>query len=230
MRETTMRAVTKTTSAIAVLSALALTAACGGDDSAAGGAGAEPSASGSADAAAELVGAGCADYAKAVPDGPGSFEGMAAEPVAAAAASNVLLTTLTAAVSGQLNPQVNLVDTLNQDEFTVFAPVDDAFSALPPRTVNQLAKPRQSTRLTNILTYHVLPGRTSPSDIEGEQETVNGAPLTVSSVDDTLVVNEGTDSEATVICGGVQTANATVYLIDAVLMPSAAPSSESDSE
>ena len=54
---------------------------------------------------------------------------MAQDPVATAASNNPILTTLTAAVSGELNPDVNLVDTLNGDEFTVFAPVDDAFAA-----------------------------------------------------------------------------------------------------
>ena len=78
-----------------------------------------------ADPAADLVGPGCADYADAVPDGAGSVTGMSADPVAIAASNNPLLTTLVAAVSGKLNPDVNLVDTLNGGEFTVFAPVDD---------------------------------------------------------------------------------------------------------
>ena len=85
-----------------------------------------------ADPAADLVGPGCADYAAAVPDGPGSVTGMSTDPVAVAASNNPLLTTLVAAVSGQLNPDVNLVDTLNGDEFTVFAPVDDAFAKIDP--------------------------------------------------------------------------------------------------
>ena len=64
-------------------------------------------------ASAELVGPGCAAYAAQVPTGPGSVAGMAMDPVAVAASNNPMLTTLTEAVSGQLNPQVNLVDTLN---------------------------------------------------------------------------------------------------------------------
>ena len=78
------------------------------------------------DAASNLVGPGCAAYADAVPSGAGSIQGMSQDPVAVAASNNPLLTTLTAAVSGGLNPDVNLVDTLNGGEFTVFAPVDDA--------------------------------------------------------------------------------------------------------
>src|SRR5690606_15079651 len=73
------------------------------------------------DPAANLVGPGCEAYADAVPDGSGSIEGMSQDPVAVAASNNPMLTTLAAAVSGELNPDVNLVDTLNGDEFTVFA-------------------------------------------------------------------------------------------------------------
>ena len=71
----------------------------------------------SADQTPNLVGPGCASYAQQVPTGPGSIAAMAQEPVAVAASNNPLLTTLTAAVSGKLNPNVNLVDTLNGGQF-----------------------------------------------------------------------------------------------------------------
>jgi uncharacterized surface protein with fasciclin (FAS1) repeats len=167
-----------------------------------------------ADPAADLVGPGCAAYAEAVPDGAGSIEGMSADPVAVAASNNPMLTTLTAAVSGQLNPEVNLVDTLNGDEFTVFAPVDDAFAAIDPATIESLKT--DTATLTSILTYHVVPGRIEPADIAGMHTTVQGADLEVTGSGDAWMIND-----ANVICGGVQTANATVYLIDAVLMPPA---------
>ena len=167
-----------------------------------------------ADPAANLVGPGCADYAKAVPDGAGSVEGMAQDPVAVAASNNPLLKTLVAAVSGQLNPKVNLVDTLNGDEFTVFAPVDDAFAKLPAKTVKALSKPANADMLSAILTYHVVPGQITPDEITGTQTTVQGADVEVTGEGDSLKVND-----ANVICGGVQTANATVYLIDSVLTP-----------
>ncbi|MFE7844164.1 fasciclin domain-containing protein [Microbacterium sp. NPDC057407] len=166
------------------------------------------------DPAANLVGPGCADYAEAVPDGAGSIDGMSADPVATAASNNPLLTTLVAAVSGQLNPDVNLVDTLNGDEFTVFAPVDDAFAAIDPATIEALKT--DSETLTSILTYHVVPGQVAPADIAGTHTTVQGSDLEVTGSGDELMVND-----ANVICGGVQTANATVYLIDAVLLPPA---------
>ncbi|GHS90144.1 cell surface glycolipoprotein MPT83 [Actinomycetota bacterium] len=165
-----------------------------------------------ADPAADLVGAGCADYAAQVPDGPGSVTGMSTDPVAVAASNNPLLTTLVAAVSGQLNPDVNLVDTLNGGEFTVFAPVDDAFAKIDPATIETLKT--DSALLTSILTYHVVAGQLSPDMIDGTQTTLQGGTVEVTGSGDDLMVNG-----ATVVCGGVHTANATVYLIDTVLMP-----------
>jgi len=166
------------------------------------------------DPAANLVGPGCAAYADAVPDGAGSIQGMSQDPVAVAASNNPLLKTLVAAVSGQLNPDVNLVDTLNGSEFTVFAPVDDAFAKIDPATIEALKT--DSATLSSILTYHVVPGQIEPSDIAGMHTTVQGADLEVTGSGDDWMVND-----AKIVCGGVQTANATVYLIDTVLMPPA---------
>lgn len=164
------------------------------------------------DPAANLVGPGCAAYAEAVPSGDGSVEGMAQDPVAVAASNNPMLTTLTKAVSGELNPEVDLVDTLNGDEFTVFAPVDDAFKALPEEDLNAVASDAQM--LSSVLTYHVVPGQIMPEDLPGMHDTVEGQQVEVTGSGDELMVND-----AQVICGGVQTANAVVYLVDAVLMP-----------
>src|SRR3954453_12103682 len=130
-----------------------------------------------ADPAADLVGPGCADYAAAVPDGPGSVTGMSTDPVAVAASNNPLLTTLVAAVSGQLNPDVNLVDTLNGSEFPVFAPVDDAFAKIDPATIESLKT--DSATLSKILTYHVVPAQLSPDMIDGTQTTVEGGTVEV---------------------------------------------------
>lgn len=226
-----MRTMKKLAASVAVVSAITMTAACGSDDSA-DTATDESSASMSEspmesetpmdeesdsamDPAANLVGPGCEDYAKQVPDGAGSVAGMAADPVAVAASNNPLLKTLTAAVSGQLNPKVDLVDTLNGDEFTVFAPVDDAFAKLPKKTVKMLGTPKGAKTLSTVLTYHVVPGQMTPDEIAGTtQTTVEGDDVEITGSGDSLKVND-----ANVICGGVQTANATVYLIDSVLMP-----------
>ncbi len=173
-----------------------------------------PSASSSAamDPAANLVGPGCAGYAEQVPDGAGSVAGMALDPVAVAASNNPLLKTLTAAVSGKLNPKVDLVDTLNGSEFTVFAPVDDAFAKIDAATIETLKT--DDALLSKILTYHVVPGQITPDKIVGTHKTVQGGSVTVTGTKDALKVDD-----ASVICGGVKTANATVYLVDSVLMP-----------
>ncbi|WP_198347355.1 fasciclin domain-containing protein [Nocardia terrae] len=165
-------------------------------------------------ASAGLVGSGCKDYAQQVPTGAGSVSGMAQDPVAVAASNNPLLTTLVSAVSGKLNPQVNLVDTLDGGQFTVFAPVDAAFAKVPAATVDSLKT--DSATLNKILTYHVVPGRIAPDKIAGTHKTVEGADVTVTRTGDDIKVGG-----ASVICGGVQTANATVYMIDTVLMPPA---------
>lgn len=167
------------------------------------------------DPAANLVGASCEAYAEEVPEGEGSVGGMAQDPVATAASNNPMLTTLTAAVSGELNPDVDLVDTLNGDEFTVIAPTDDAFGEIPEEDLNAVVE--DADMLTEVLTYHVIPGQLSPDEIAGEHETVNGATVTVEGEGDDL-----TFDDAGLVCGGVMTANATVYMVDAVLMPAAA--------
>ena len=200
--------------------ALVLTAglsACGSDDSSNSASSSKPEASTSSaapasDAGADTFGPGC----KLIPKGgAGSFNGMATAPVASAASANPLLKTLVAAVSGKVNPKVNLVDTLNGGEFTVFAPVDEAFQApAVQKALPTLQKPKGADTLTQILTYHVVPGQLAPADVVGTQETVQGGTVKVTGSGDNLKVNG-----ANVICGGVQTANATVYLVDQVLMP-----------
>ncbi len=159
-----------------------------------------------------LVGSGCAAYAQQNPTGPGSVGELAKVPVATAAANSPVLTTLAAALSGGLNPQVNLVNTLNGGQFTVFAPTNDAFAKLDAATVDKLKT--DSTLLTSILTYHVVPGQAAPDQVVGAHKTVNGATVTVSGSGDNLQVNG-----ANVVCGGIATTNATVYLIDTVLLP-----------
>ena len=161
---------------------------------------------------ATLVGPGCADYAAAVPTGAGSVAGMAEDPVAVAAKNNPRLTSLAAAVSGTVNPRVNLVSSLDNGQFTVFAPVDEAFAKIDAATMDKFTT--DAALLTGILTYHVVPGRLSPGEVVGTHRTVNGATLEVIGSGDLQRVNG-----ANVICGGVQTKNATVYLIDRVLLP-----------
>jgi len=218
------RKIVRTGLAATALALVLATAACGSDDKKADTPAASaptsapssaPSSEPSMDNAAGLVGPGCEAYAKANPTGAGSVDGMAAAPVATAASGNPLLTTLVAAVSGKLNPKVNLVSTLNGGEFTVFAPVDDAFKKIDAKTVNTLKT--DAPLLTKILTYHVVAGQLDPTAVVGKHATAEKQELTVTGSGQNLKVNN-----ANVICGGVKTANATVYLIDSVLMPPAA--------
>jgi uncharacterized surface protein with fasciclin (FAS1) repeats len=164
------------------------------------------------DPTAELVGPGCADYNAAVPEGDGSVAGMAKLPLATAAENNPLLKTLVSAVSGKVNPKVNLVDTLNAGQFTVFAPTDEAFGKVPTSMIGSVTQ--DEAMLTKVLTYHVLEGQLSPDKIKGAHKTLAGGTVTVTGSGDNLKVNG-----VNVLCGGVKTANATVYMIDGVLIP-----------
>ena len=170
--------------------------------------------SAAAPASGALVGAGCAAYAEQNPTGPASVAGLAKDPVAVAASNSPVLTTLAGALSGKLNPDVNLVDTLNNGEFTVFAPTDTAFGKIDAATIEKLKT--DSKLLTSILTYHVVSGQADPAAVVGEHKTVEGGMVKVTGSGDDLKVND-----AGVVCGGIKTANATLYLIDTVLMPPA---------
>jgi uncharacterized surface protein with fasciclin (FAS1) repeats len=147
----------------------------------------------------------------AVPaDGEGSFAGMADDPVATAASNNPVLSTLVSAVG-----EAGLGDTLNGAEgITVFAPTDDAFAALDTETLDAaMADP--SGLLTTVLTYHVVGERLTPEDLAGTHETLQGGSVEVNGSDEEFTVNDS----ASVVCGNVQTANATVYIVDNVLLP-----------
>ncbi len=164
-----------------------------------------------ADLVATNVGPACA----AVPaDGEGSFDGMADDPAATAASNNPVLSTLVTAVG-----EAGLVDTLNSEgPFTIFAPTNDAFAAIPEADLNAILADQE--QLTSILTYHVVAGQSL--DMAGLVDagtvtTVQGAELTIAPESDLITVNGAT----MVVCGNVQTANATVHIIDAVLVPSA---------
>lgn len=198
----------------AACAALALSAtACsgGGSDSSSSNAGSKPSSSMSshmpAKNAAQPMGPGC----KAVPkSGSGSFNGMAQDPVATAASNNPMLSTLVTAVK-----KAGLVDTLNSAKnITVFAPTNDAFKKIPKKKLNAVLKDKKT--LTKILTYHVAKGRTTPEQMASGKAltTLEGGKVTPSKMGGSYKVED-----AKVLCGNVQTANATVYIIDSVMMP-----------
>ena len=211
---------------LAAASTLALTlSACGSDSSAEESAASGSSATSSSAAAPESsaapapegpFGAGCA----AVPaDGEGSLTGMTDDPVATAASNNPVLSTLVSAVQA-----ANLVDTLNTtEEITVLAPANPAFEAVPADALNGLLA--DTPQLTAVLTYHVIPGRLSPEELAGTHTTLNNDEVTIEGSGESFTVaGEETvvGQDASVVCGNVQTANATVYIIDQVLAPPAA--------
>ena len=166
------------------------------------------------DSGASLVGPGCADYAAQNPTGPGSVTGMAQDPVAVAASNNPLLTTLTAAVSGKLNPNVNLVDTLNGSEFTVFAPTDAAFAKIDPATIEKLKT--DSNLLSSILTYHVVPGKVTAAEVTklDEAKTANGQTVNIKTDGGSVMVND-----AKVITADIPASNGIIHVIDTVILP-----------
>jgi uncharacterized surface protein with fasciclin (FAS1) repeats len=211
-----MRSTRLTVAALALALPLTL-AACGSDDSSAGSSStgaatsAAPSASPSesmSDSMDKPFGSACATVPTS---GAGSFDGMAKDPVATAASNNPALKTLVSAVGA-----AGLGDTLNSaKDITVFAPTDDAFAALDKATLDAaMADPKGL--LTTVLTNHVVEGRLSPDQVAGEHKTLSGKSITVAGSGEDFTVTPG---DAKVVCGNVQTANATVYIIDKVLVP-----------
>jgi len=167
----------------------------------------ESSDEGGMDPAAQTYGGACGEVPTT---GDGSFDGMATAPVASAASANPLLTTLVAAVT-----EAELVEPLNSaPELTVFAPANPAFEAFSKKQLNGLLADKET--LTAVLTHHVVPQAISPDQLEGEFETLNGDMITINGSGEEATIG---DEEATVLCGNVPTANATVYVIDTVLMP-----------
>ncbi len=129
------------------------------------------------------------------------------------AASNGNFNTLVAAVQA-----AGLEDTLRSDgPFTVFAPTDEAFAALPAGTVESLLLPENKDKLTSILTYHVIPGAVKAGDVLGaktEVTTVNGQSLTVDGTGGGVKVGG-----ANVTTADVEASNGVIHVIDKVLLP-----------
>jgi uncharacterized surface protein with fasciclin (FAS1) repeats len=133
-------------------------------------------------------------------------------------------TTLVAAVKA-----AGLVDTLQSPgPFTVFAPTNEAFGKLPAGTVDTLLKPENKKTLTNVLTYHVVPGRLTAKDLMGKIEdghgkamlkTVEGADLTFQMKDGKLWVIDAKGDTAQVTIRNVMQSNGVIHVIDTVLLP-----------
>ena len=201
---------------VAAIATLSLVATACGDD-AEDTASTEPAAAETTEAMATETTEAMADgpfgpACSAVPaDGAGSFDGMANDPAATAASNNPVLSTLVTAVTA-----AGLVDTLNSEgPFTIFAPTNDAFAAIPPADLEALLA--DTDLLTSILTYHVIAGESlSSADLVelGTSVTVNGGELEFADDNGVLTVNGVAAG-----CQDVQVGNGTVHIVGAVLMP-----------
>jgi uncharacterized surface protein with fasciclin (FAS1) repeats len=133
-------------------------------------------------------------------------------------------TTLVAAVKA-----AGLVDTLEgAGPFTVFAPTNEAFAKLPQSAVDNLLKPENKDQLVKILTYHVVPGRLTASDLEkqiatgggkAELKTVSGGTLTVSMSGKNLILTDEKGETAMITIANVMQSNGVIHVIDSVVMP-----------
>lgn len=106
--------------------------------------------------------------------------------------------------------------------YTIFAPTNDAFSKLPSGTLESLLKPEAKTKLTGILTTHVVQGSFKAADLKDGQtiKTVNGETLTVSKQGGSVMIKDAKGGSATVTTPDIQATNGIVHSIDTVLMPS----------
>ena len=149
--------------------------------------------------------------AAAMTAGTAAFAGGHSKDIVDTAVSAGSFTTLVAAVQA-----AGLVETLKgEGPFTVFAPTDDAFAALPEGTVKTLLKPENKDQLTAILTYHVVPGKVMSGDLSNNMmaPTVQGGDLTI--------MTEGgvTVNGANVVSADVMASNGVIHVIDQVIIP-----------
>lgn len=212
--------------AMTVLAPLSLVAACGSDSDssstkdtptteAADTANDTPTTEAPTDGSdvAKPIGSGC----EAIPaDGAGSSSGMAADTAGTAASNNPILSTLVKAAGA-----ADLVDALNDPNanYTIFAPANSAFDKIPADQLDAVLA--DTDLLTDILTYHVYAdGKLDLEGIakEGSLTMLNGDTVEVAADGQTAKIN----GESVVVCGNVTTSNATVHIIDTVLMPPAA--------
>jgi uncharacterized surface protein with fasciclin (FAS1) repeats len=162
-------------------------------------------------------GTGCGDIPAA---GEGSFAGMADDPAATAIANNPAVRNFAAALgAAHLGAPLN-----SQQDVTVLAPANAAFDAVPRDGLRKLMADTAS--LTAVLTHHVIQGRLTPDRLAGTHTTLNNDQVTIDVSPEAFSVAAGGTmlgaAPAHVICGNLQTANATIYIVDQVLTPPAA--------
>lgn len=162
-------------------------------------------------------GPGCDAYKAQVPGGAGSFMGMGSQVASAAIASNPDLSTFSSAISGKLNPAVNIVSVLDGGPYVVFAPTNEAFAKLDEATLATLKN--DPTVLLPTLFYHMVLGYLGPQNVAGKMPTQDGRPVTVTGKGGDVKIND----TAKVVCA-YSAKGAYIYMIDTVLTPPAAGS------
>ena len=155
----------------------------------------------------------CDPFKAAVPN----WKALNDVPVSKALASIPDISTFNSAVSGGLNPAVNITSVLDNGPYVVFAPTNEAFAALEPAQLEALKA--DPAALTKLDYYHVFLGLLGPEDVHGQRPTQEGAEIKVEGKNGDIKVND----TAKVICGGIQAENARIYIIDTVLDPASPP-------
>jgi uncharacterized surface protein with fasciclin (FAS1) repeats len=145
-----------------------------------------------------------------------SSPAMTEETITDIVAGNEDFSTLLSAVQA-----ADLGDTLaGEGPYTVFAPTNEAFAALPEGTLKTLLKPKNQDQLAAILTYHVVPGEILAADVSsGEVTTVNGESFMVETTDGGVTITDGQGNEATVTSTDIVASNGVIHVIDAALVP-----------
>ncbi len=161
-------------------------------------------------------GPGCDAYKSKVPTGTGSFASMGNQPASEAIAANPDLSTFSAAISGKLNPAVNVTSVLDGGPYVVFAPTNDAFAKLDPATLDQLKN--DPAVLLPTLYYHMVLGYLGPDDVDGKMPTQDGRTISVTGKGGDIKIND----TAKVVCN-YTARGAYIYMIDTVLNPADAP-------
>ena len=156
-------------------------------------------------------GPGCDAYRSKVPTGAGSIASMALQTGSEAIASNPDLSTFSAAISGKLNPDINIVSVLDGGPYVVFAPTDVAFAKLDPATLETLKT--DPVALLPTLFYHMVLGYLGPNDVQGTMPTQDGRTVVVSGKGGDIKVNDNRVACAYAARG------AYIYMIDEVLIP-----------
>jgi uncharacterized surface protein with fasciclin (FAS1) repeats len=161
-------------------------------------------------------GSGCDAYKNRIPTGPGSFTSMGNQNATAAIAANPDLSTFSAAISGGLNPAVNIVSVIDGGPYVVFAPTNDAFAKLDEAQLAALKS--DPALLTSTLFYHLVLGYLGPNDLQGKMPTQQGSLVNVTGKGGDIKIND----DVKVLCG-YTAAGAYIYMIDTVLTPGDAP-------